>query len=144
MRDWDEENLGTDADGEGLRTDGANPYPESDPAEKGARIPIINLHPALPGTFPGAHAIKDAWDAFNATDNEGTGKKIEKTGLMIHRVIPELDAGKPVVVREVELKEGESLDELEERIHKIEHEAIVDAVEVVVGMLRDGSWWKDS
>lgn len=124
-RDWNEEDLGTE---------GSSPYQKGAPG-KGTAIPIINLHPALPGTFPGAHAIQDAWEA-------GKEGKITRTGIMVHRVIPLLDAGEPVVVREVELREGEALEGLEERIHEVEHEAIVAAVGKVVGMLGDGSWWE--
>ncbi len=30
---------------------------------------VINLHPALPGTFPGTHAIERAYEAFPARRN---------------------------------------------------------------------------
>lgn len=141
-RDWDESDL-THGGGVGsLDTPGSSPYEmEGKDPRRGKAIPIINLHPALPGTFPGAHAIKDAWDAFNAAEVIAGQGRITKTGIMIHRVIPLLDAGEPVVVREIEMKEGETLEELEERIHGVEHVAIVDAVGVVVGLLQDGSWW---
>ncbi|GAA5898430.1 phosphoribosylglycinamide formyltransferase [Sporobolomyces salmoneus] len=157
-----------------IETNGSSPYPASfDLCRK--PIPIINLHPALPGQFPGAHAIKDAWEAFQVPDDstfitsshqdakevlgqlaaEGgderskqekeealpNKRRITKTGLMIHRVIPLLDAGEPVVVREVEMIEGESLEGLEERIHKVEHEAIVEAVGVCEKLIRSGEWW---
>jgi len=46
---------------------------------KGEKIPIINLHPALPGAFDGANAIARAHEAFQKGD-------IEKTGVMIHEV----------------------------------------------------------
>ncbi|GAA5935824.1 phosphoribosylglycinamide formyltransferase [Sporobolomyces koalae] len=157
-----------------IETPGASPYPPNlDLANK--PIPIINLHPALPGQFPGAHAIKDAWEAFQVPDDstfitsatqsvkEVLGeialkggderaereafeplpnkRRITKTGLMIHRVIPLLDAGEPVVVREVDMIEGESLAGLEERIHAVEHEAIVEAVAVCDKLIRSGEWW---
>ena len=164
-RDWTEESLSEEVEGErmqSLRTRGTSPYPVGTPVE-GASIPIINLHPALPGCFPGAHAIKDAWDAFNApsldlstlsladdAQDKGAGStttkldqgRITKTGIMIHRVIPLLDAGEPVVVKEISMKEGESLEGLEERIHVVEHKAIVEAVGIVVKELGDGTWWK--
>ena len=81
-------------------------------------IPVINLHPALPGAFDGASAIERAYEAFK----EG---KIDKTGVMVHRVIKEVDRGAPVVVREIPFVEGESLEEFETRLHKIEWEVIV-------------------
>tara|TARA_R110002003_G_scaffold40_7_gene2672 strand:+ start:9773 stop:10114 length:342 start_codon:yes stop_codon:yes gene_type:complete len=84
-----------------------------------AGIKIINLHPALPGEFAGAGAIERAWKA-------GKEESLKRTGVMIHEVIAEVDAGEAIVTQEVQLKEGESLDELEERIHKVEHGLIVE------------------
>ncbi|EUC41239.1 hypothetical protein COCMIDRAFT_29958 [Bipolaris oryzae ATCC 44560] len=84
-----------------------------------ANIKIINLHPALPGEFAGAGAIERAWKA-------GREEGLKRTGVMIHEVIAEVDAGEPVLTKEVELKEGESLEALEERIHAVEHGAIVE------------------
>jgi len=99
---------------------------------KGAGIPIINLHPALPGAFNGAHAIERAWNAFQ----EG---KIKKTGVMIHYVIEEVDEGEPIVVKEIEMYKDESLEALEERIHKVEHQAIVEGANMALASLKAGS-----
>lgn len=75
-------------------------------------IPCINLHPALPGAFDGADAIGRAFAAFQ----EGT---IEKTGVMVHRVVAEVDRGEPLVVREIPIKQGETKEELETHIHQV-------------------------
>ena len=40
---------------------------------------VVNLHPALPGCFPGGHAIDDAWAAHQRGD-------IDRTGVMVHLV----------------------------------------------------------
>jgi len=98
---------------------------------KEAGVPIINLHPALPGEFNGAHAIERAWQAAR----EG---RISRTGVMIHYVIEEVDEGQPIVVREVEIHDGESLEDLEERIHTVEHVAIVDGTKIALQKLREG------
>lgn len=98
---------------------------------KSAGIPIINLHPALPGAFNGARAIDRAWSAYE----EG---KIKKTGVMIHYVIEEVDEGEPIVVKEIEMHEGESLEALEDRIHKVEHQAIVEGTSIALASLRRG------
>lgn len=45
---------------------------------------------------------------------------------MIHEVIAEVDAGEPIVTQEVEIREGESEDGLEERMHEVEHRLIVE------------------
>lgn len=84
-----------------------------------AGIKVINLHPALPGEFAGAGAILRAWEA-------GQKGEIKRTGVMIHEVIAEVDAGDAIVTQEVQLQEGEGLDQLEERIHKVEHGLIVE------------------
>ncbi|KAF2875064.1 formyl transferase [Massariosphaeria phaeospora] len=84
-----------------------------------ANIKVINLHPALPGEFSGAGAIGRAWRA-------GREQGLKRTGVMIHEVIAEVDAGDAVVTEEVPLKEGESLEVLEGRIHEVEHGLIVE------------------
>ena len=96
-----------------------------------ANIKIINLHPALPGEFAGAGAIERAWRA-------GREEGLKRTGVMIHEVIAEVDAGEPVLTREVELHEGESLEELEERIHKVEHGAIVEGTRRMLEKIAKG------
>lgn len=83
-------------------------------------IPIINLHPALPGAFDGANAIERAYEAFQAGD-------IEHTGVMVHEVVAEVDRGAPILVRNVPIYKGESLEDLETRMHANEHEMIVEA-----------------
>lgn len=62
-------------------------------------VPIINLHPALPGAFDGADAIGRAYEAYQKGE-------VDKTGAMVHRVVKEVDRGEPLVVREVEIKKG--------------------------------------
>lgn len=84
---------------------------------------VINLHPALPGTFPGTHAIERAYTAFQQGE-------ITQTGVMVHRVIPEVDAGPVVTLERVPIFPGESLDDLEKRIHEVEHNLIVAAVDL--------------
>jgi formyltetrahydrofolate-dependent phosphoribosylglycinamide formyltransferase len=65
---------------------------------------IINLHPALPGKFPGATAKEDAYNAFLRGE-------ITHTGCMSHWVIPELDSGK--VISSVSFKIGENMSLLD-------------------------------
>ncbi|KAI8865639.1 phosphoribosylglycinamide formyltransferase [Ramicandelaber brevisporus] len=86
---------------------------------------IINLHPALPGQFNGAHAIERAFKAFE----EG---EITQTGVMVNKVIKEVDEGDPVVQEVVPLHPGDTLEVVEERIHAVEHRIIVDAVRIML------------
>lgn len=93
-----------------------------------ARVPVINLHPALPGHFNGANAIQRAHSAFQAGETD-------HTGVMIHYVISEVDMGKPIVTKKIEMREGESLEDLETRIHSIEHQLIVQGTAIALGEL---------
>jgi formyltetrahydrofolate-dependent phosphoribosylglycinamide formyltransferase len=85
------------------------------------QAPLINLHPALPGQFAGAHGIEDAYAAWQAG-------KITHTGCMVHEVIEQIDAGKVIATQIVPCLAGDSLDDLKQRMHKAEHELIVRAV----------------
>lgn len=86
---------------------------------------VINLHPALPGNFPGTNAIQRAYDAFQRGE-------IKRTGVMVHRVIPEIDAGPVVTMEPVPIFADDTIDELEARIHHVEHNLIVAAVDLVL------------
>ena len=94
-----------------------------------ANIAIINLHPALPGEFNGIHAIQRAHAAFS----EG---KITRTGIMIHYVISEVDMGEPIVTKEVQMRPEESVEELEERMHAMEHGLIVEGTRIALERIR--------
>jgi phosphoribosylglycinamide formyltransferase len=83
--------------------------------------PVINLHPALPGQFAGAHGIEDAYAAWQAG-------KITHTGCMIHEVIEEIDAGKVIAIANVPCIAGDTLADLKQRMHAAEHQLIVRAV----------------
>jgi phosphoribosylglycinamide formyltransferase len=88
-----------------------------------AHVAVINLHPALPGAFNGANAIERAWEA-------GRRKEIDETGLMIHYVISEVDQGEPILVERIPLVDGQSFEDLEERIHQTEWKAIVQGTAI--------------
>ena len=55
---------------------------------------------------------------------------------MIHYVISEVDMGQPIVVKDVEIKEGEMLQDLEQRIHQVEWGAIVEGTRMALERLR--------
>ncbi|KAJ3068720.1 hypothetical protein HDU98_008141 [Podochytrium sp. JEL0797] len=88
---------------------------------------FVNLHPALPGQFDGAHAIDRAFAAFQ----EG---KIPGTGAMVHRVIPEVDRGEVILTEQIPILPGDTLETLEERIHGVEHVLIVKGVKTALGV----------
>ena len=71
---------------------------------------IINIHPALLPLFPGAHGIRDAWDAG-----------VPETGVTIHIVDEEVDHG-PILAQESVKREPEdTIETLEAKIHAVEH-----------------------
>jgi formyltetrahydrofolate-dependent phosphoribosylglycinamide formyltransferase len=83
---------------------------------------VVNLHPALPGTFAGTHAIQRAYDAFQKGE-------IEHTGVMVHLVPDEeVDAGPVVAQEEIEILPEDTVDDLEERMHRVEHRLLVQAL----------------
>lgn len=51
---------------------------------------------------------------------------------MVHYVIKQVDRGEPLMTREIEIQQGEELDQLKERIHENEHRLIVEATTQVV------------
>ncbi|AEH49477.1 phosphoribosylglycinamide formyltransferase [Parageobacillus thermoglucosidasius] len=72
---------------------------------------IVNIHPSLLPAFPGKDAIGQAYRA---------GVKI--TGVTIHYVDEGMDTGPIIAQRAVPVYEGETLAQLEARIHDVEHE----------------------
>jgi len=92
---------------------------------------IINLHPALPGTFPGVNAIERAWQAFQ-------NKEISHTGVMVHLVPDEgVDLGPVLAQRIVEIKPQDTLEKLEERVHQCEHELLVETIQKTILQLEE-------
>ncbi len=83
---------------------------------------VINLHPALPGQFPGLHAIERALAAYR----EGA---ITHTGVMIHLVPDEgVDAGPVLAQAVVPIQPDDSLESLEARVHAVEHRLLVSTL----------------
>lgn len=89
---------------------------------------VINLHPALPGAFPGVDAIQRAYAAYQRG-------AINQTGIMVHYVIPEVDAGAVIAQAPVIFRPGEPLDEFERRMHLAEHALIVRATGIALGII---------
>ncbi len=72
---------------------------------------IINIHPALLPSFKGAHGIQDAF-------NYG----VKVFGVTVHYVDSGMDSGKIIDQEAFHYTDGETVDEVEARIHEIEHE----------------------
>jgi formyltetrahydrofolate-dependent phosphoribosylglycinamide formyltransferase len=97
----------------------------------GVTAKVLNLHPALPGEYPGVNAIQRAWEDARV----GT---VTRSGIMVHEVVPEIDAGPVVGMAEVPVKKGEPLEIFEARMHATEHELLVDCLRGMTGAL-DGA-----
>ncbi|MXZ69394.1 MAG: phosphoribosylglycinamide formyltransferase [Acidimicrobiia bacterium] len=83
---------------------------------------VVNLHPALPGTFPGANAIEDTWRAYRAG-------VVASAGVMVHYVVDEgVDDGPVIAAEEVPILQDDTIHTLTERIHRVEHRLLVDSV----------------
>ena len=71
---------------------------------------IINIHPALLPSFKGAHGILDAY-------NYG----VKVFGVTVHYVDAGMDSGKIIDQESFHIDEDDSIDDVEEKIHAIEH-----------------------
>ena len=78
---------------------------------------MINLHPSLLPSFPGAQAVRDALTA---------GVKV--TGVTVHFVDASLDGGPIILQDSVPVLTGDTEEELFERIHAVEHRLLPRAV----------------
>jgi phosphoribosylglycinamide formyltransferase-1 len=89
---------------------------------------ILNIHPSLLPAFPGVDAQRQALQH---------GVKI--SGVTVHLVTPELDAGPIVVQRSVAVLDDDTAEKLAARILVEEHRAYPEAVQMVL----DGRWRLD-
>lgn len=65
--------------------------------------------------------------------------KIHETGVMIHYVIKEVDRGQPIVQVSVPLSHpnDDNIETLKDRIHAIEHKAIVQGTQMAIQKLNE-------
>lgn len=83
---------------------------------------VINLHPALPGMFPGLHAIERAFEAYQRGE-------IKQTGVMVHLVPDEgVDNGPVLGQQGIDFQPEESLGKFEARVHEVEHKLLVNTL----------------
>jgi len=95
---------------------------------------VINLHPALPGAFPGVDAIRRAWEAARRGH-------VNHGGVMLHLVPDEgIDSGPVVASTEIAIGAGESLEAFEAKVHEAEHGLVL----ALAGRLGRGGIMEDS
>lgn len=95
---------------------------------------VVNLHPALPGAYPGTHAIARALQDFQAG-------LITETGVMVHLVPDEgVDNGPVLAWRAVPILPADTLETLEERVHAVEHELLVKTLQDLIQKKTQGGF----
>jgi len=90
-----------------------------------AAHPVLNTHPALLPSFPGAHAVRDA-----------LAHGVRVTGCTCHWVDAGVDTGAILDQRAVDVEDDDTVDTLHERI-KVEERAML--VDVLTALARDRS-----
>lgn len=90
---------------------------------------IINSHPALLPSFPGAHAVRDAIES---------GVKV--TGCTIHIIDEGVDTGPIIAQCPVAVRDGDTVESLHKRIKEHERTLLVDVLGRIVreGVSIDG------
>jgi len=87
---------------------------------------VVNLHPALPGMFPGLNAIERAYEAFKQN-------QIGHTGVMVHLVPDEGVDNGPVLASEiVPIEHSDTVASLQARVHEVEHVLLISALKTIV------------
>ena len=81
---------------------------------------IVNVHPSLLPAFPGVRAIEQALE-----------HGVQVMGVTVHFVDEGVDSG-PIVLQEAfELPYSRAIEEIEERLHAIEHRLLPRAVRLI-------------
>ena len=89
-----------------------------------SRFKIINSHPALLPSFPGAHAVRDALAAG-----------VSETGTTIHWVDAGVDTGEIIAQERVAVEDGDTQESLHERIKIVERGLIVATIATLIPQL---------
>ena len=84
---------------------------------------IINIHPALLPAFPGKNGIQQAYDY---------GVKI--FGVTVHYVDSGIDTGKIIAQESFKAEGTETLQEIEQKIHQIEHQLYPKVIKELISL----------
>jgi phosphoribosylglycinamide formyltransferase-1 len=94
---------------------------------------VINLHPALPGEFPGTRALERAWN------ERRTGRRA-RTGAMVHLVPDEgVDDGPVLATTVVAFRAEDTFETFTARFHLAEHRLVVGTLAHLCGRLSCGA-----
>jgi phosphoribosylglycinamide formyltransferase-1 len=89
------------------------------------RFPVVNTHPALLPSFPGAHAVRDA-----------LSYGVRVTGCTLHLVDAGIDTGPIIAQAAVLVSDDDDEQSLHERIKVVERRLLVD----IVGQMARNGW----
>ncbi|ALC83877.1 MULTISPECIES: phosphoribosylglycinamide formyltransferase [Bacillus] len=78
---------------------------------------IVNIHPSLLPAFPGKDAIGQALT-----------QGVKVTGITVHYVDEGMDTGPIIAQRALPIQEGETREQLENKMHKLEHELYPEVI----------------
>ena len=81
---------------------------------------IVNVHPALLPAFPGLDAVGQA-----------LRHGVQLTGVTVHFVDEGVDSGPIILQRALEVPYTRDRSELEEKIHRVEHELLPRAIRLI-------------
>ena len=81
---------------------------------------VLNIHPTLLPSFPGAHGIRDAFEY---------GVKV--TGVTVHFANEVFDRGPILAQEEVYVDDADTVETLEAKIHKVEHRLYPAALKAI-------------
>ena len=90
---------------------------------------IVNVHPSLLPSFPGASAYRQAWE-----------HGVRVTGATAHFVTPDLDQGPILAQKSVPVKRDDSVEEVRDRGQLAEADVLVDALRMCVREDLDVHW----
>ena len=85
---------------------------------------IVNVHPSLLPSFPGAHAVEDA-----------LAHGVKVTGVTVHLVDEGLDSGQVLLQEAVRVEDGDTPDSLHARLQVVEHRLLPRAVRLLLGQV---------
>jgi folate-dependent phosphoribosylglycinamide formyltransferase PurN len=86
-------------------------------AETVTRFPMVNTHPSLLPSFPGAHAVADA-----------LAHGVKVSGVTVHRVDAGLDSGPILAQAAVQVRDDDTVDSLHSRIQAVEKPLFVETI----------------
>jgi phosphoribosylglycinamide formyltransferase-1 len=85
---------------------------------------VVNVHPALLPSFPGLDAVGRA-----------LAHGVRVTGVTVHFVDEGIDSGPIILQRAVEVPYTRDRSQLEEEIHRVEHELLPEAIRMIAAGL---------